>query len=98
MLVAKLLDFHFDEGKAALPGYHPVPPTATLCFAFQQSTMLVKFFGEELEDLPVLHKGGMFLVKVDNKKKAPPMIDPFFPHVKAKFFGISVEHHNATIN
>jgi hypothetical protein len=97
MLVAKLLDFHFDEGKAALPGYHPTPPTATLCFAFQQATMLVKFFGEELESLPILHKGGMFVVKVDVKKRACG-VDPFFPHVKAKFFGISVEHHNATIN
>jgi hypothetical protein len=98
MPVAQLLDFHFDEGKAALPGYCPIPPTATLCFKTKHSVILVKFFGEELDNLPVLHKGSMFLVQVDLKKKACGGVDPFFPHVRPKFFGLSVEYCNTTIN
>jgi hypothetical protein len=101
-VVATVVDFIFAEGQAALPGYSPIPPTMTLLCKTEypripNKEFLVKFFGEQLKDIPVLNKGSKFIVSFEDDSIGCG-VDPTYPHIDLKFFGTKVKPFNFIAN
>jgi len=101
-VVATIQDFIFCDAQPAIPGYQPIPPTLTLLCettyaGIPQKTFLVKFFNPDMESIPILHKNNRYIVGFESGKGGAG-VDPFFPHVKRKFFGVEIRHAYTSVN